>query len=56
MFVTYYNRENWKKGSMGVKRRDPQKAPLGPLLNVHTQFQLTDPNLEVSYARSKLKK
>ena len=35
---------------------DPQKAHLGSLLNVHTQFQLTSPNLEVRYARNKLKK
>ena len=56
IFVTYYNHENWKKGSIRVKSRDPQKERLGPLPNVHTKFQLTNCNLEVSYARNKLKK
>ena len=35
-----------EKGSIGIKSRDPQKAYLGLLLNVHTQFQLTTSNLE----------
>ena len=41
---------------MKSKSRDPQKANLGHLLNIHTEFQLTSSNLEVSYARNKLKK
>ena len=39
-----------KKSLMGVKSRGPQKAHLGPLLDVHTQFQLNNSNLEMSYA------
>ena len=47
-----------EKGSTRVKSRDlpPQKAHLGPLLNVRTQFQLPNSNLKVIYARNKLKK
>ena len=45
-----------EKDSRGVKSRDLQKAHLGPLLNVHTQFRLPSSNLEVSYAKNKLKK
>ena len=72
IFEAHYNHENWKKASrsdvvsltpnvgkkssIGVKIRDPQKANLGPLLNVHPQFQLTSSNLKVSYARDKYKK
>ena len=29
-----------KKGSIVVKSRDPQKAHLGRLLNIHNKFQL----------------
>ena len=29
-----------RKGSMGLKSRDAQKAYLGSLLNAHTKFQL----------------
>ena len=28
------------RGETGLKSRDPQKPHLGPLLNVHTKFQL----------------
>ena len=46
-----------KKGSMGIKSRDTQKAHLGPLLNVPTYLvSATQLNLEGSYARNKLRK
>ena len=36
MIGMYGNSVQWKKGSIVVKSRDPQKAHLGPLPNVHT--------------------